>query len=120
MTLEPMAQILGNLAAQKQAEKLTMTTKKNNTELKTKIGVMLDKEYWSIKEIADYCGVTNANIGYHINSGHMSLFNERPKLVEYVKNKVLIEGIRIKKQGYPESEDVQKLRKKVKDILNDS
>lgn len=79
-----------------------MTTKTKKVKEESKIGVMVEKDYWSIKEIADYCGVTNANIGYHINSGHMSLFNDRPKQVGYEKNKVLIESIRIKKQGYPD------------------
>lgn len=64
-----------------------------------------DKPYWSIKEIAIYCGVTNANIGYHINKNHITLYNERPKLVEYERNKVIIESIRIKKQGYPDESD---------------
>ena len=79
-----------------------MTTKTKRAEKESPIGVMLDKQYWSIKEIANYCGSTNANIGYHINKGHMSLFNKHPKMVEYEKNKVLIESIRIKKQGYPD------------------
>lgn len=84
-----------------------MTTKTkgrftNKAKEEVLIAVKPNKPYWSIKEIATYCGVTNANIGYHINNGHITLWKERPKLVEYAKNQIIIEGIRIKKQGYPD------------------
>lgn len=55
-------------------------------------------EILSIKQIALYCNCTNANIGYHINSGHLDLWKDHPKLVKYEgDNKIWIDHIKLKK-----------------------
>lgn len=53
----------------------------------------------SIKDIAEYCACTNANIGYHINAKHLTLVKEHPKLVKYEgNNKIWIDQIKVKKE----------------------
>lgn len=84
--------------------------KNNEEDIKFEFGFVFGKIY-SIAKIAEYTGCTNANVGYHINCGHLTLEIERPKMTKYQGNNIIwIEHMKLSK----EFKDNQVTKKKVK------